>query len=73
MKPRYWDDFAAAVVDCTLEWGDRQLRCPEAQTAWTEIVMFIVRLLKDGFYDEMRKLRRDSMKRPTQTQINGPS
>lgn len=50
--------MAAAMIERTLEWGERKDRIETTQTAWTKIVLFVVEQMKEGFNEGMRQERR---------------
>uniref|UniRef100_A0A1I7WAS3 GLOBIN domain-containing protein n=1 Tax=Heterorhabditis bacteriophora TaxID=37862 RepID=A0A1I7WAS3_HETBA len=52
------DQFASAMIERTLEWGEKKDRTEVTQTAWTKIVLFVVEHIKEGFHDEVKKQRR---------------
>uniref|UniRef100_A0A915B499 Globin family profile domain-containing protein n=1 Tax=Parascaris univalens TaxID=6257 RepID=A0A915B499_PARUN len=54
----YMDQFASAMIERTLEWGEKKDRIETTQTAWTKIVLFVVEQMKEGYHDAMRQERR---------------
>ena len=54
-----WNGFAQALADCTLEWGDISHRTEETQKAWLEIVDFVINSMKEGYYRECRRIRKE--------------
>ncbi|CAB3398883.1 unnamed protein product [Caenorhabditis bovis] len=52
------DQFAQAMIERTLEWGEKKDRTEATQTGWTKIVLFVVEQLKEGFHDEQKRQRR---------------
>ncbi|CAD6195896.1 unnamed protein product [Caenorhabditis auriculariae] len=52
------DQFATAMIERTLEWGEKKDRTEATQTGWTKIVLFVVEQLKEGFQDEQKRQRR---------------
>ncbi|KJH41882.1 hypothetical protein DICVIV_12134 [Dictyocaulus viviparus] len=58
------DQFASAMIERTLEWGEKKDRTEMTraievtQTGWTKIVLFIVEQIKEGFHDKMKRQRR---------------
>uniref|UniRef100_A0A0M3IAN6 GLOBIN domain-containing protein n=1 Tax=Ascaris lumbricoides TaxID=6252 RepID=A0A0M3IAN6_ASCLU len=57
-RPSYMDQFASAMIERTLEWGEKKDRIETTQTAWTKIVLFVVEQMKEGYHDAMRQERR---------------
>lgn len=51
----YWDLFAKAMVDCSLEWGTNGQR-PEVQAAWGRIVDFFMAKMVEGYWEERKRL-----------------
>lgn len=56
------DQFAAAMIERTLEWGEKKDRTEVTQTAWTKIVLFVVEQMKSGFHEAIREERRARQK-----------
>lgn len=56
------DQFAAAMIERTLEWGEKKDRTEVTQTAWTKIVLFVVEQMKAGFHESIREERRARQK-----------
>ncbi|KAK6037938.1 hypothetical protein COOONC_24557 [Cooperia oncophora] len=52
------DQFASAMIERTLEWGEKKDRTEVTQTGWTKIVLFVVEQIKEGFHDEVKRQRR---------------
>ncbi|CAL2045294.1 unnamed protein product [Caenorhabditis brenneri] len=52
------DQFATAMIERTLEWGEKKDRTETTQRGWTKIVLFVTEQLKEGFQDEQKKTRR---------------
>ncbi|RCN34130.1 hypothetical protein ANCCAN_20029 [Ancylostoma caninum] len=52
------DQFASAMIERTLEWGEKKDRTEITQMAWTKIVLFVCEQIKEGFHDEMKRQRR---------------
>ncbi|CAI5451084.1 unnamed protein product [Caenorhabditis angaria] len=52
------DQFATAMIERTLEWGEKKDRTEATQTGWTKIVLFVIEQLKEGFQDEQKRQRR---------------
>ncbi|WKY09426.1 hypothetical protein Q1695_002079 [Nippostrongylus brasiliensis] len=52
------DQFASAIIERTLEWGEKKDRTEVTQTGWTKIVLFVVEQIKEGFHDEVKRQRR---------------
>ncbi|CAJ0566148.1 unnamed protein product, partial [Mesorhabditis spiculigera] len=52
------DQFAQAMLERTLEWGEKKDRNEVTQRAWTKIVFFIVEQMKEGFHEEVKWQRR---------------
>ncbi|CAI4231570.1 unnamed protein product [Auanema sp. JU1783] len=53
------DQFASAMIERTLEWGEKKDRTEVTQMAWTKIVLFVVEQVKEGFQEEVKRLRRN--------------
>lgn len=53
---KYWDTFAEALIDKSLNWGTgfRNHRNSAMRLAWIKIVLFITEKMKDGYYDYFR-------------------
>ncbi|KRX60281.1 Globin-like protein 6, partial [Trichinella sp. T9] len=49
-----WDVFAEALLECSLEWGEKNRRVDEVRKAWAIIIAFITEKIKAG-YNEARK------------------
>ncbi|KRZ11805.1 Globin-like protein 6 [Trichinella zimbabwensis] len=49
-----WDVFAEALLECSLEWGEKNRRVEEVRKAWAIIIAFITEKIKSG-YNEARK------------------
>nr|CDQ01066.1 BMA-GLB-6, isoform b [Brugia malayi] len=64
----HFDHFASAMIERTLEWGEKKDRNKTTQTGWTKIVLFIVEQLREGYQDAIREERRERQKR-TVTQL----
>ncbi|CAJ0590408.1 unnamed protein product [Cylicocyclus nassatus] len=52
------DQFASAMIERTLEWGEKKDRTEITQMAWTMIVLFVCEQIKEGIHDEMKRQRR---------------
>ncbi|CAI2355472.1 unnamed protein product [Caenorhabditis sp. 36 PRJEB53466] len=52
------DQFASAMIERTLEWGEKKDRTETTQRGWTKIVLFVIEQLKEGFQEEQKKVRR---------------
>lgn len=52
------DQFATAMIERTLEWGEKKDRTETTQRGWTKIVLFVTEQLKEGFQDEQKRARR---------------
>ncbi len=52
--PRFWNVFAEAFIDCTLEWGEKSKRGEEVWKAWAIIASFMIEKIKQGYIDERR-------------------
>ncbi|KAJ1351964.1 Globin-like protein 6 [Parelaphostrongylus tenuis] len=53
-----FDQFASAMIERTLEWGEKKDRTEVTQTGWTKIVLFVVEQIKEGYHDEVKRQRR---------------
>uniref|UniRef100_A0A914UXG8 Globin family profile domain-containing protein n=1 Tax=Plectus sambesii TaxID=2011161 RepID=A0A914UXG8_9BILA len=62
-RASHLDIFATAMIERTLEWGEKSQRTEVSQTAWTKIVLFVVEQMKDGFHEESRRSRRERLKK----------
>lgn len=54
----HFDHFASAMIERTLEWGEKKDRNKTTQTGWTKIVLFVVEQLRDGYQEAIREERR---------------
>ncbi|VDK88778.1 unnamed protein product [Litomosoides sigmodontis] len=54
----HFDHFASAMIERTLEWGEKKDRNKTTQTAWTKIVLFVVEQLREGYREAIRGERR---------------
>lgn len=54
----YLEHFASAMIERTLEWGEKKDRSETTQTAWTRIVLFVVEHMKEGYQEAVREVRR---------------
>lgn len=57
-RPAHFDHFASAMIERTLEWGEKKDRNKITQTGWTKIVLFVVEQLREGYYEAIREERR---------------
>lgn len=57
-RPKLWNVFAESLIQCTLDWGERRQKCQESQKAWVEIVFYIIDLMKEGYYEELKSMRK---------------
>ncbi|KHN72736.1 hypothetical protein Tcan_07520 [Toxocara canis] len=57
-RPSHMDQFASAMIERTLEWGEKKDRIETTQTAWTKIVLFVVEQMKEGYHEAVRQERR---------------
>ncbi|VDK85145.1 unnamed protein product, partial [Onchocerca ochengi] len=55
----HFDHFASAMIERTLEWGEKKDRNKTTQTGWTKIVLFIVEQLREGYQEAIREKRRE--------------
>lgn len=54
-----WDVFGRAILQCSQNWvPDKTRRSLETQKAWTDIVIYLIDKMKEGYYAENRKLRK---------------
>uniref|UniRef100_A0A1I8EJL1 Globin domain-containing protein n=1 Tax=Wuchereria bancrofti TaxID=6293 RepID=A0A1I8EJL1_WUCBA len=63
----HFDHFASAMIERTLEWGEKKDRNKTTQTGWTKIVLFIVEQLREGYQDAIREERRERQKKTTES------
>ncbi|KAM3716160.1 Globin-like protein [Dirofilaria immitis] len=54
----HFDHFASAMIERTLEWGEKKDRNKTTQTGWTKIVLFIMEQLREGYQEAIREERR---------------
>ncbi|VBB33177.1 unnamed protein product, partial [Acanthocheilonema viteae] len=54
----HFDHFASAIIERTLEWGEKRDRNKTTQTGWTKIVLFVVEQLREGYHEAIREERR---------------
>uniref|UniRef100_A0A5S6QFB5 Globin family profile domain-containing protein n=1 Tax=Trichuris muris TaxID=70415 RepID=A0A5S6QFB5_TRIMR len=52
-----WNVFAEALLECSLEWGEKSRRVDEVRKAWAIIIAFITEKLKAGFNDGRKNLQ----------------
>ncbi|MFH4976055.1 hypothetical protein AB6A40_002764 [Gnathostoma spinigerum] len=57
-RAAHFDHFASAMIERTLEWGEKKDRIETTQMGWTRIVLFVVEHMKDGFQEAVREERR---------------
>ncbi|CDW55049.1 hypothetical protein TTRE_0000332001 [Trichuris trichiura] len=55
-----WNVFAEALLECSLEWGEKSRRVDEVRKAWAIIIAFITEKLKAGFNDGRKNLQAGS-------------
>ncbi|EJW81288.1 hypothetical protein WUBG_07803 [Wuchereria bancrofti] len=65
----HFDHFASAMIERTLEWGEKKDRNKTTQTGWTKIVLFIVEQLREGYQDAIREERRERQKKTTESSL----
>uniref|UniRef100_A0A158P9P4 GLOBIN domain-containing protein n=1 Tax=Angiostrongylus cantonensis TaxID=6313 RepID=A0A158P9P4_ANGCA len=68
-----FDHFASAMIERTLEWGEKKDRTEVTQTGWTKIVLFIVEQIKEGFHDEVKRQRRVRPQHTSLTEVSSHS
>lgn len=56
MQPRFFDIFAEAFIDCTLEWGEKSRRVEDVRRAWAIIAGFVVDRMKIGLTDGRKQM-----------------
>ncbi|VDM98702.1 unnamed protein product [Thelazia callipaeda] len=54
----HFEHFASAMIERTLEWGEKKDRNETTQTAWTKIVLFVTEQLREGYQEAIRQERR---------------
>ncbi|CAG9538516.1 unnamed protein product [Cercopithifilaria johnstoni] len=54
----HFDHFASAMIERTLEWGEKKDRNKITQIGWTKIVLFVVEQLREGYREAIREERR---------------
>lgn len=54
----HFEHFASAMIERTLEWGEKKDRNETTQTAWTKIVLFVVEQIREGYQQAVREERR---------------
>ncbi|PAV75395.1 hypothetical protein WR25_14865 [Diploscapter pachys] len=57
-RASFLDLFAQAIIERTLEWGEKKDRTEVTQMAWTKIVLFVIEQIKEGYQEETRRIRR---------------
>uniref|UniRef100_A0A915J7S9 Globin family profile domain-containing protein n=1 Tax=Romanomermis culicivorax TaxID=13658 RepID=A0A915J7S9_ROMCU len=58
LAAKFFDIFAEAFIDCTLEWGEKMRRVEEARKAWAITVAHVLDRMKAGFVDGKREMTR---------------
>uniref|UniRef100_A0A158Q7Z8 GLOBIN domain-containing protein n=1 Tax=Elaeophora elaphi TaxID=1147741 RepID=A0A158Q7Z8_9BILA len=59
----HFDHFASAMIERTLEWGEKKDRNKITQTGWTKIVLFVTEQLREGYQEAIREERRARQQR----------
>lgn len=54
----HFEHFASAMIERTLEWGEKKDRNATTQTAWTKIVLFVMEQIREGYQEAIREERR---------------
>ncbi|EFO15345.2 hypothetical protein LOAG_13166 [Loa loa] len=65
----HFDHFASAMIERTLEWGEKKDRNKTSQTGWTKIVLFVVEQLREGYQEAIREERRARQQKITEYRI----
>ncbi|VDN24841.1 unnamed protein product [Gongylonema pulchrum] len=65
----HFEHFASAMIQRTLEWGEKKDRNEITQTAWTKIVLFVTEQIREGYQEAIREERRARHQQQRQIEI----